>query len=172
MPSMKRVKTWTTRSFSRTLWTQEGVRNNESHFHHDQLAKGLAQVMINGKEPQAAADWYLGQVSEEVRPRAIRDVVGHWAKGDANAPGEWLSQFEPGPGTNEARAAFSQQVAGMDPESAIQWSETIDDPTMRVQSLTNVYAQWRHRDPTAAETAIRASGLPEARIQALLNRPR
>lgn len=132
-----------------------------------------AKAVVNAwfeTEPESAAAWFLDQVSDEEMPAAIRDMTHRWLRRDPNAAGEFLSRIEQGEQTDPARAAFSQGIAAMDPESALIWAETITDDKMREGSLVNVYKQWHRRDPQAAEASLNGSGLSKEQILKVLQR--
>lgn len=121
--------------------------------------------------PEQASAWFLEQVPDSEVPAALRDITQRWLRRDPNIAGEWLSQFEPGEQSDPARAAFSQGIAGIDPASAVSWAETITNQQMREGSLVNIYKNWRMRDPAAAETAVRNSGLSEQQIEQAMQQP-
>jgi hypothetical protein len=134
-----------------------------------EAAKQVANAWFES-DPEASSAWFLGQVPEEEMPAAIRDVTNRWLRRDPNAAAEFLSQTEQGAQTDPARAAFSQGIAAMDPESAITWAGTITDDKMREGSLVNVYKQWYRRDPGAAEASLNQSGLSEEQLHKVLEK--
>ncbi|MEZ5324164.1 MAG: hypothetical protein R3F19_03780 [Verrucomicrobiales bacterium] len=132
-----------------------------------EAAKQVANAWFES-DPERSSAWFLGQVPADEMPAAIRDVTNRWLRRDPNAAAEFLSQTEQGAQTDPARAAFSQGIAAMDPESAITWAGTITDDKMREGSLVNVYKQWYRRDPGAAEASLNQSGLSEEQLQKVL----
>ena len=129
-----------------------------------EIAKSVRDAWFQ-TNPEDAADWYMAQIPEDDKSGgAVREVVQRWMRQDPNAAGEWLGSYEPGPGSDEARASFSQGIAGVDPASAVSWAKTITNDKMREQSLTNILRHWYKEDPVAAGKVLNDSGLSAERM--------
>jgi hypothetical protein len=134
-----------------------------------EAAKQVANAWFE-TDPETASTWFLSQVPDDQMPDAIRDITNRWLRRDPNAAGEFLSQIEQGEQSDPARAAFSQGIVALDPESALTWAGTITDNKMRDGSLVNIYKQWRRRDPQAADASLGGSGLSEEQLQKVLEK--
>jgi len=47
----------------------------------------------------------------------------------------------------------------------MDWARTIRNETTRTGEISQVYRQWKRKDPKAAEAALNASGLPPQSIR-------
>ncbi|MEM7386078.1 MAG: hypothetical protein AAF514_14150 [Verrucomicrobiota bacterium] len=132
------------------------------------MARQIASGWLN-MNPREAADW-LVEGSEEPAERSqnIAHAVGQWVHRDANAAGEWLSQFEPGPELDPAMQRFATGVAGNDGESAFAWASQIADDDTRNSTLSTVYHQVVQKQPDLAAEQLENSGMPEGMMQKVM----
>lgn len=123
---------------------------------------GLAWLQT---EPEKAADWWIAQAPGS---QTLIKIMNVWAHNDPNAAGAWLGRQPAGPDSDPARMTFARQVSELDPESALQWAETISDPTLRESTIDHVFGDWRARDATAAQTFLQKTTWPEERVARLV----
>jgi hypothetical protein len=69
-------------------------------------------------------------------------------------------------------AAFSRNIAGNDPNSAIQWAETIGNENTRNSQIESIVASWEKIDPKSATAWVTQSSLPEEAKARLTTLPR
>lgn len=101
-------------------------------------------------DPPAAIAWLLARNAPERRATDIAEMVRSWSQAAPNACGEWLTRQPPGPGIDPAIASFANEVSGVDPESALAWSQRITDPQSRRSTARLVFQQWHDRAPAQA----------------------
>ncbi len=122
---------------------------------------GLAWLQT---EPEEAADWWVEQAPGS---QTLIKIMNVWAHNDPNAAGEWLGRLPAGPESDPARMTFARQIAEIDPESALQWAETISDAGMREPTIDHVFGEWHARDAAAAHNFLQKSTWPEERVARL-----
>jgi hypothetical protein len=66
---------------------------------------------------------------------------------------------------------FSTSVAREEPQTAIQWAETIADPETRTETLTRVAQTWYRQDKESTTQWLATSGLPEESVKAVTEAP-
>lgn len=117
----------------------------------------------SGGDYGEAAAWATNLPASDARRDAVSDLVGRWAGSDANAAGEWLGANQNLPEYDAAAASFAGQVARQDPESAVAWASTVQDPQQQRGAYERVYRGWREADRAAADAWWgRVNAKPEA----------
>ena len=93
--------------------------------------------------------------------RRIRDVLrpfGHDRQG----------LLPTGPARASAVSSLSRSIAREDPDAAIQWANSIQDPTARETALVRSVQLWSSKNQAAASDWIQSSGLqPEVQQRML-----
>lgn len=109
-------------------------------------------------DPPAAIAWLAARNAPERRAEDTATMVRTWSQSAPNACGEWLAQQTPGPDIDPAIAKFANEIASIDPESALAWSQRITDPKTRSDAAKLAFLQWHDRSP--AEALAKAQTLP------------
>ncbi len=84
-----------------------------------------------------------------VRVNALTGLVEGWAKTEPNAAGGWLNEHLGEPGINPVMGAFAKEIATVDPQSALIWSDAITDPSVQRATQIAVAQKWNLQDPDA-----------------------
>ncbi len=89
------------------------------------------------------------------RRHALDAAVGHWLALDAPAAMDWVGRLPSGPATDGAVALVAQQpdLLHTQPELALDWAESIQDPPLRSRTLGRVVRAWRDSTPAALAAA-------------------
>jgi hypothetical protein len=90
------------------------------------------------KDPQAAIDWGAKQPWLEALPQLYDSVVSGWAKADAYAASSWVTALPTGPEKDAAVVGLTKSILPSEPESALVWCASIQDPTVRAAQLNLV----------------------------------
>lgn len=136
----------------------------------DQLI-GSAGYSLMMADPEKGAEFLMEDATEENLSSRYQTIVSGWANRDLNAAGEWLNAQPASPAQDGARSGFAMQVARRDPESAMEWAKSVSDEGRRFGAIRNVHQQWRKKDADAADAALVNSGLPDEKIEQLLQPP-
>ena len=94
------------------------------------IAKETAKAMVI-LSPEKAADWVARMPVGEARSASMERVVSQWVEDDPVATAEWLNQFPNDQGIDGTLAIFSHAVAEKQPQSALQWAQSIEDSERR-----------------------------------------
>ena len=121
-------------------------------------------------DPQAALQW-ADTLPDAARADAYGQAFREWTREDPTAAGEYLGNMPESTARDSAVETYASSVAWREPETAIQWAETISDAETRTETLTNVARAWVRRDREAASTWLEGSGLPAETVQSVLEAP-
>ncbi|MFN0126585.1 MAG: hypothetical protein ACKV19_07870 [Verrucomicrobiales bacterium] len=127
--------------------------------------------MLMMSEPKKGADFLLDGATDEQKPQRYLQVIASWAALDTNAAGTWLSEQPQGPHLDDARLSFVGIAAQKDPESAMAWAGTIENPDKRVVATVQAFQAWQKTDAAAAETALTAADLTPEQMQIVRDTP-
>ncbi len=61
----------------------------------------------------------------------MENVVNEWAEQDPVATGEWLNKFPDGKMIDASLAIFSHKIAKKNPDVALEWANSIQEPKRR-----------------------------------------
>ena len=127
---------------------------------HDSAANLM--MMMN---PTLGSSLMLEGAEEKERPQIYDHVVMLWAGQDPRAAAEWLTQQPQGPELDGARRTFAMIVSQRDPAAAMDWAKSVQNADQRVESIEQVFNNWRGKDPAAATATLNASGLPPEKVK-------
>lgn len=122
-------------------------------------------------KPAMGADFMLEGAEQKRLPHIYTQIADTWARQDSRAAGEWLNKQPQGPELDNARSTYATIVAQSDPALAMDWARSVQDEKGREGSISQVYLQWRKKDPKAADTALNAAGLPPEKLQQIRQTP-
>lgn len=134
-----------------------------------QFARSVAQTWI-AYEPATAVPWLLENTPQAERPTVVELATSIWVNSDPNATAEWLSTIPKGKDSDLGVSTLSRHIVAIEPEAALGWAKTIENDTMRRQTLIAVFSQWRFREPERAVESLKSSGLPQKEIEDYLLR--
>jgi hypothetical protein len=110
-------------------------------------------------DPHGLADFARGLPSEDARRTALGSALSEWANQDLAAASVWLNQLEPHPDFDAGVAAVAtrEPLVTYRPDTAVNWAESIFDPTIRIQTLTRIVNEWARVDRVAARHYVETS---------------
>lgn len=104
------------------------------------------------KQPAKTSVIVTNYFSDEKHLGQIYERLGEsWGGKDEHAAAQWLTELPISASRDQAISSFAKKLATMDPERALQWAGTISDPEQRTKRMDKLVAQWRAKDPKAAE---------------------
>lgn len=132
---------------------------------HESTAPILTYVESRAEaDPSAAAAWFSKLDPQD--PIYSMDhawtILNTWAESDSVAASAWLSEQRFGPSRDAAVAGFVESVQRFEPEAAIAWAGTIEDPKLRYKQLQTSFKQWAKTSPQAALNWIESADLAPA----------
>jgi hypothetical protein len=100
----------------------------------------------------------------------LPQIVAEWSRNDLEAAFKWTIDLPEGPqkgslveklpagsGRDAAVTSFSVAASKTDPESAVAWATTIQNPDTNRSTVRNVYATWFRKDPAAASNWLQSA---------------
>ena len=112
--------------------------------------KGVV-TQIGWKDPVKATE-FLGNLEEgPLLAEAYETIMRAWTKTDEFEAAKWLAELPPSDSKDKAVRMFSDQLISIDPERAVQWASSINDPNRRRKHVENLLSKWRAADPHAVE---------------------
>jgi hypothetical protein len=109
----------------------------------------------------AALDWLFGDgaPSDPGRGSAMSMVMAHWVERDLDGAIAWLRENLKHPGADHYVSGLVHVLSESDPESALEWSERIEHPGLKMNSWSNASLPILVTDPNRAEELLGKSGL-------------
>jgi hypothetical protein len=122
---------------------------------------------IMSMNPALGAEFRLEGAEEKDKPQTYVWIAYEWAQKDSRAAAEWLMNQPQGPELDGARQSYANAVVQKDPAGAMDWAKSVQGEVQRGRAVEHIFQQWRVKDPTAAEAALDAAGLPPEKVQQL-----
>ena len=92
-------------------------------------------------------DWMAVKLPADQRDNRISQMVNHWTRQDHKAAGEWINSSPEGPAKVVAVKSFARTVAPFEPETALQWANTLPAGKDREDLLRELQARSNAPDP-------------------------
>ena len=92
-------------------------------------------------------DWMAVKLPADQRDDRISPMVVHWTRQDHKAVGEWINSSPEGPAKVVAVKSFARTVAPFEPETALQWANTLPAGQERDDLLRDLQARSSEPDP-------------------------
>ncbi len=99
------------------------------------------------------------------QPVAFRESIQAWTRSDSEAASKYVNQMTPGPNRDASASALAGSISREDPASAIAWTDSIADPTVRQTTLIEVARDYRRSDPEGYNAWVPSSGLSAEALQ-------
>lgn len=122
------------------------------------------------QDPAAVLSW-ADTLPDAAKAEAYGEAFEEWTRRDATAAGEYLTSMASSPARDAAVEEFASNLARQEPDTAIQWAETIDNQESRTETITRVARSWYRQDQEAASQWLSTSGLPEETVQSITEAP-
>ncbi len=103
---------------------------------------------------------YADQRPAADQPELYNAISRSWANSDSYGNSEWVASLPEGPNRDQAAAGLIPQLAAREPQSAMAWTRSIQDPAVQEASYTSLFQTWSRRDKAAALQALHAETLP------------
>ena len=123
-------------------------------------------------DPRAALDWLNTLEAGEARTAGMSAALAEWVKrGDPMEASKYLAELPGSPERDSAVGGFARVLARSDPQSAVQWAETIEEPEIRAKTLVETGRMWMHRDATAASAWLEGGSVSVELAEKITARP-
>jgi hypothetical protein len=121
--------------------------------------------------PATFANFAESMPDGENKTYALNQVVDNWSLQDPEAFAAWLNTSPSGVNFDQAIAEMISKTdsANRTPQTAMGWVESINDPTLKYNSLVLVLGQWNESDPAAAQNYLNSvSWIDDSQRQVIL----
>ena len=129
------------------------------------VVRDSAGNMMLFSRPERAGELLLQGAEEKDKPAIYDRVVQQWGYQNPKAAGEWLTKQPQGPELDNARRTYAVMIAQRDPAAAMDWAKSVQSEESRVNSVEQIYQQWKARDANAATAALETSGLSSDHVE-------
>ncbi|MEM7385947.1 MAG: hypothetical protein AAF514_13485 [Verrucomicrobiota bacterium] len=129
---------------------------NDGH-HFQSYMEGLIS-QIASTNPVKATELVRRLPEGKPLSSAYESIMRSWMKSDEFSAAQWLADLAPTPSKDEAISAFTRELVSIDPERALQWASSINDPTQREKQMGKLVDQWRKTDAPAVDAWKAARG--------------
>lgn len=92
-------------------------------------------------------DWMTGKLPADQRDNRIRQMVTQWTRQDHKAASEWINSSPEGPAKVAAVKSFARTVAPFEPETALQWANTLPAGKDRDNLIREILVTPKSPDP-------------------------
>ncbi len=102
--------------------------------------------------PMDAMEWQiqLPQTDPLNNQKNSEVIMQEWSRTDSVAASTWLNDAAAGDQRDAAIVGFTTTMLDFDPEAAAAWSNTISEPSQRVEQLNRTILSWSHAHPYEA----------------------
>jgi hypothetical protein len=110
------------------------------------FAESVSQGELNA-DTGKWIDWMTGKLPTDQRDSRIRQMVRQWTRQDHKAAGEWINSSPEGPAKVVAVKSFARTVAPFEPETALQWANTLPAGKERDDLIREILVTPKSPDP-------------------------
>ena len=132
----------------------------------DNKPRDPGEVLLLSRNPPSDATQMLREAPPDKQAPVLKRLLAAWSYLDLNAAGTWLRTLPDGPLKWEGVQTFALTAVGEDPAAALQWADSITDPTQQARAQRRVFTSWYDYDPAAATVWLAQSGWNDSQIKA------
>jgi hypothetical protein len=134
----------------------ESAQLSEREF---EVVTDAIHLRLNPKESGRWIEW-LGTsgMTEQLAKKRASEIAEYWTASDYRAAGNWLNSAADSPVRSAAVATYATTVYPFNPESAMQWLQTLQPGADRTKALEIIY-QGIPRDSDEAKAFASEHGL-------------
>lgn len=111
------------------------------------------QHFIKGSETGKWVEWMGKALPEDKADSRIRNMVQNWTENDYQAAGKWLASAPEGRAKELSVRSYAETVSRYEPESAIQWADTLPAGKGKDETLQRIYQNWPKNDDASKAAA-------------------
>ena len=82
----------------------------------------------------------------------MKQLTARWSLTDPVSTAKWLNTLPASPEMDSAVGEFVSRISARDPEGAMGWAMTIQDPAEKSKALNRALGAWEKIDPAKAES--------------------
>ncbi|RYD42340.1 MAG: hypothetical protein EOP85_11360 [Verrucomicrobiaceae bacterium] len=116
---------------------------------------------INRSDTGKWVEW-LGKNTPEEGEKGISRLITDWTRNDYQAAGKWLAGAPEGRTKELSIRSYAETVSRYEPESAVQWADTLPPGKGKDTTLKRIYRNWPKNDDAsraAAEAFAKSRGI-------------
>ncbi|HEY1121423.1 MAG TPA: hypothetical protein VGE67_07465 [Haloferula sp.] len=113
------------------------------------------QHSIKGSDTGKWVEWMGKTLPEGKADNGIRNMVSNWTESDYQAAGKWLASAPEGRAKELSVRSYAETVSSYEPESAVQWADTLPPGKGKEDTLKRIYQNWP-KDNEASKAAAEA----------------
>lgn len=113
----------------------------------------------DGAEHAEWIDWMGDALPPDLGRSPIMDMISRWTVRDYDAAGNWLTSANDGPAKIAAIRGYALTIFKNDPETAMQWINTLPPGQDRNDTLRTIHLNWPKTDPAGAAAFAKENGM-------------
>lgn len=139
----------------------------------DGMMKNFAVAFLT-QGGESAAKWLSKQPPADERDESLRIGFRYWLLNDRKGATRWALGATPEeePWRVAAALQIATNIVDDDPERALAWAESIENPRARENAIVITVRRWRTRDPGAADAWLESAEVPQQTRERVLQKPR
>ena len=126
------------------------------------ILHGMGMGLANSRRLDDAGhwmEWIAETVPEGTRVEHIARLMESWTSSDYEAAGNWLAASPDGPAKVAATCGYVKTIFKHDPETAMQWINTLPPGRDRDDTLKTIHMKWPGDDPEGATIFAHEHGI-------------
>ena len=89
----------------------------------------------------------------------MKQLTARWSLSDPVSTAKWLNTLPQSPSMDSAVGEFVNRISARDPEGAMGWAMTIQNPNEKTKALNRALVAWEKIDPVKARSWKQANNL-------------
>lgn len=124
----------------------------------DELVRQLPE-MATIEQSGEWIEWMAHSLPPEKLGERVDQLVSPWTAMDCHAVAKWLGEEPDGPAKTAAICAYAKNVAGQEPQSAVEWALTLPAGQQRQETLKSIYKKWPEKDAAGRAAFAAENGI-------------
>lgn len=112
------------------------------------------------RDPKAAITWLESLDSSEGKSEGMGSAFSSWAKRSPEEAGLYIQDMAASPERDRAIKGYASRVVYEDPDGALAWANSIQDPRVREQAIVETGRNLYRHNAREATVWLAGSGLP------------
>lgn len=114
---------------------------------------------------------FANSLNGQAQARAMGQVIDEWMEKENGSleASSYVSKLPPGPSRDAGASAIAREIVREDPQAAIAWAGSIQNPEMRMDATFDIARMYRRVAPEEAAAWLANSGLPPEMQQQVLS---
>ncbi len=104
---------------------------------------------------------FIRSTPDDMRPLLAQALVDTWAYSDLGSAADWVKAQPAGPSRDAGISAIADTLRSVDPDKALEWSQSISDEEKRSNFTESILRSWLRDDPAGAEAWLVQPHVPQ-----------